>query len=320
MAGRRKAYSVGVKADQRRRRHRRHDGLFSPVYAARLDSNTWLNYTWVEANGATLFLVYVKYIDNTHKLYVFTLAEVVGGIRTKAVVLLLNSSKSMSSVLAVVAYVHFVFALLLFSSWLYRYELSPSDLLVYYFAFYFPAYVALLLKANITYRAEALPPQWELYLILLPAVVVIAGRPAWWSAAFSLVFLLSFSLALSLSFFLEDLRRGKVERVDVAGLVLGLVGLLTFHVTYFFVVMLRAAGEAFDDATAAFWYFAMFPVLFYVYSAVRLALGRSCPAPLALAAIAYGISAAVDNFVLLSTAALAIPVAMACKKDSDKAA
>jgi len=225
-----------------------------------------------------------------------------------------------SSVLAVVAYVHSAFALLLFASWLYRYELSPSDFLVYYFAFYFPAYVTLLLKANITYRAEALPPQWELYLILLPTMVVITGRPAWWSAAFSLVVPLSLFLALSLSFFLEDWRRGRVERVDVAGLVLGLAGLFTFHVVYFFAMMLRAAGEAFGPDAAAFWYFAMFPVLFYVYSAVRFALGRSCPAPLALAAVAYGVSAAVENLALLSTAALAIPAATACKKDGGKAA
>jgi len=114
---------------------------FANWTAARLDDNTWLNYTWVEANGATLFLVYVRHISDSRKLYVFTLAEVVGGIRTKAVVLL-NFFKSTFSVLAyVVAYVHSVFALLLFGSWLYRYELSPSDFLIYYFAFYFPAYV-----------------------------------------------------------------------------------------------------------------------------------------------------------------------------------
>jgi len=148
---------------------------------------------------------------------------------------------------------------------------------------------------------------------------VIAGRPTWWGATFSLVVLLSFFLALSLSFFLEDWRRGRVEQVDVAGLVLGLVGLFTFHVVYFFAMMLRTAGEAFGPGATAFWYFAMYPVLFYAYAAVRLALGRSCPAPLAAAAVAYGVSAAVDNLALLPTAALAIPVAAACKKANDKA-
>ena len=49
------------------------------------DSNTWLNYSWVEANGSKfLFLAYVKYIDNTHKLYVFTLAEEAGGRYARA--------------------------------------------------------------------------------------------------------------------------------------------------------------------------------------------------------------------------------------------
>jgi len=50
-----------------------------------LDSNTWLNYTWVEANGSKfLFLVYVRHISDTHKLYVFTLAEEVGGRYARA--------------------------------------------------------------------------------------------------------------------------------------------------------------------------------------------------------------------------------------------
>jgi len=103
--------------------------------------------------------------------------------------------------------------------------------------------------------------------------------------------------------------------VDVAGLVQGLAGLSMFHVAYFL-----AVPKAADLDAAAYWYFAMYPVLFYVYSAVRLALGRSCPAPLALAAIPYGVSAALENLTLLPTAALAIPAALVCKKDGGKAA
>jgi len=132
-------------------------------------------------------------------------------------------------------------------------------------------------------------------------------------SVFSVVFLTFLTIFLTL-FFLEDWRRGRVERVDVAGLVQGLVGLFAFHVAYLFVLPLKAA----DLGVAALWYFAMFPVLFYAYAAVRLGLGRTCPAPLALAAIAYGVSAAVDNFALLPTAALAIPAAVACKKASDE--
>jgi len=58
---------------------------FANWTTAQLDSNTWLNYTWVEANGSKfLFLAYVKYIDNTHRLYVFTLAEEAGGRYARA--------------------------------------------------------------------------------------------------------------------------------------------------------------------------------------------------------------------------------------------
>jgi len=131
---------------------------------------------------------------------------------------------------------------------------------------------------------------------------------------------LSAFFALFLYYFSEDWKRGRVDRVDVAGLVQGLVGLFTFHVVCFFAMMFKAAGEAFGPDVAAFWYFAMYPVLFYVYSAVRLVLGRSCPAPLAAAAVAYGVSTAVEHLALLPTAALAIPAAMACKKDGGKRA
>jgi len=203
-------------------------------------------------------------------------------------------------------------------------EVSPLHLLVLFFAVHFPAYIALLLEANVRYRGEALAQLGAEYVSWAPFFAsTILFKAAGWSYAPLLVVLslfLSFSLALFLYYFSEDWRRGRVERVYVAGLVLGLAGLFTFHVVYFFVVMLRAAGEAFDVDTAAFWYFAMYPVLFYVYSAVRLALGRSCPAPLALAAVAYGVSAAAENLTLLPTAALAIPAAAACKKDGSKAA
>jgi len=58
---------------------------FANWTTTQLDSNTWLNYTWVEANGSKfLFLAYVKYIDNTHRLYVFTLAEEASGRYARA--------------------------------------------------------------------------------------------------------------------------------------------------------------------------------------------------------------------------------------------
>jgi len=199
-------------------------------------------------------------------------------------------------------------------------EVSPLHLLVLFFAVHFPAYVALLLEANVRYRGEALAQLGAEDISWAPFFAsAILFRAAGWSYASLLIVLslfLSVVLALFLYYFSGDWRRGRIERVDVAGLVQGLAGLFMFHVVYLFVLPLKAA----DLDAAAFWYFAMYPVLFYVYSAVRLALGRTCPAPLALAAVAYGVSAAVENPALLPTAALATPAAMACKKDSGKAA
>jgi len=202
-------------------------------------------------------------------------------------------------------------------------ETSLFDFLASYFAVHLPAYIALLLDANIRYREGALSQRVTSdYIIWFPLFgFIIAFRSALWSGALFLVVFLFFSLVIFLTlFFLEDWRRGRVERVDVAGLVQGLAGLFTFHVAYLFVLPLKTAGEAFDLGAAAFWYFAMYPVLFYVYSAVRFALGRTCPAPLAAAAVAYGVSAAVENPALLPTVALAIPAALVCKKDGNKAA
>jgi len=52
---------------------------FANWTTTQLDSNTWLNYTWVEANGSKfLLLAYVRHISATHKFYVFTLAEEAG--------------------------------------------------------------------------------------------------------------------------------------------------------------------------------------------------------------------------------------------------
>jgi hypothetical protein len=46
----------------------------------RLDSNTWLNYTRVKVNGKDwLLLYYVEYINETHRLFVITMAEVENG-------------------------------------------------------------------------------------------------------------------------------------------------------------------------------------------------------------------------------------------------
>ena len=46
----------------------------------RLDSNTWLNYTRAKAAGRDwLVLYYVRYVNETHRLYVITLAEVEDG-------------------------------------------------------------------------------------------------------------------------------------------------------------------------------------------------------------------------------------------------
>jgi len=203
-------------------------------------------------------------------------------------------------------------------------EVSPLHLLVLFFAVHFPAYVALLLEANVRYRGEALAQLGAENISWAPFfALAILFRAAGWSYAPLLIvssLFLSVSLALFLYYFSVDWRRGRVERVDVAGLVQGLAGLFTFHVAYFFAVMFRAAGEALDVDTTAFWYVAMYPVLFYVYSAVRFTLGRSCPAPLALAAVAYGVSAAVDNLALLPTAALAVLAALACRKDGGETA
>jgi len=203
-------------------------------------------------------------------------------------------------------------------------EVSPLHFLVLFFAVHFPAYIALLLEANVRYRGETLAQHGAEYVSWAPFFAsTILFKAAEWSYApllAALSLFLSAFLALFLYYFSEDWKRGRVERVDVAGLVQGLAGLFTFHVVYFFAMMLRSAGEAFDLDAAAFWYFAMYPVLFYVYSAVRFALGRSCPAPLAAAAVAYGVSAAVGNLALLPTAALSIPAALACKKDGGKAA
>jgi len=183
-------------------------------------------------------------------------------------------------------------------------EVSPLHLLVLFFAVHFPAYVALLLEANVRYRGEALAQLGAEDISWAPFFAsAILFRAAGWRYA-SLLIVLSLFLSVVLAFFLYyfsgDWRRGRVERVDVAGLVQGLAGLFMFHVAYLFVLPLKTAGEAFDLGAAAFWYFAMYPVLFYVYSAMRFALGRSCPAPLAAAAVAYRVSAAVENLALLS--------------------
>ena len=86
--------------------------------------------------------------------------------------------------------------------------MSPFDFLVYYFAVHLPAYIALLLKASIAYRGEALSQHWEWDIITFPVFGLIITRgPAWWSDAFSLSAFSSFlsaSLAFSLSLFLED--------------------------------------------------------------------------------------------------------------------
>jgi len=58
---------------------------FANWTTTQLDSNTWLNYTWVETNGSKfLLLVYVRHISDTHKLYVFTLAEEAGSKYARA--------------------------------------------------------------------------------------------------------------------------------------------------------------------------------------------------------------------------------------------
>jgi len=233
-------------------------------------------------------------------------------------------SKPLHPFLDVVASAYPAFFALLLLRWLLGGdETSLFDVLVAYFAVYLPAYVALLLEANIRYREEALSQRvtsdYVVWFLLFG--FIIAFRSAWWIGALFLVVFLFFSLAIFLTlFFLEDWKRGRVERVDVACLVQGLAGLFLFHTAYPFGLIFRAAGEAFDLGAAVLWYFAMYPVLFYAYSAVRFALGRSCPAPLALAAVAYGVAAALENLTLLPTAALAIPAAMACRKDGGKVA
>jgi len=224
---------------------------------------------------------------------------------------------SLTPLLRVVFPVYIALFGILLVLWLFG-EFSLSDFLFLYSAAHLPVYVALLLEANIKYREETLSQHLTMAIAGAPIVGFILSNKLYALGAFSIVFL--GLLTAFFYYFSEDLRRGRVERVDVAGLVQGLADLFIFHVVYFFVLPLKAAGGAFDLDAAAFWYVAMYPVLFYVYSAVRFALGRTCPAPLALAAVAYGVSVAVDNFALLPTAALAIPAAMACKKDSGKAA
>ena len=57
---------------------------FGEWTSRQLDANTWLNFTtlWINANGTVLeyiALVYVRHINESHKLYVITLAQVDGG-------------------------------------------------------------------------------------------------------------------------------------------------------------------------------------------------------------------------------------------------
>jgi hypothetical protein len=57
---------------------------FGEWTSRRLDANTWLNFTtlWINVNGTVLeylVLVYVRHINESHKLYVITLAQVEGG-------------------------------------------------------------------------------------------------------------------------------------------------------------------------------------------------------------------------------------------------
>jgi hypothetical protein len=57
---------------------------FGEWTSRQLDVNTWLNFTtlWINANGTVLeylALMYVKHINESHKLYVITLAQVDGG-------------------------------------------------------------------------------------------------------------------------------------------------------------------------------------------------------------------------------------------------
>jgi hypothetical protein len=57
---------------------------FGEWTSRQLDVNTWLNFTtlWIDANGTVLeylALVYVRHINESHKLYVITLAQVDGG-------------------------------------------------------------------------------------------------------------------------------------------------------------------------------------------------------------------------------------------------
>ncbi len=57
---------------------------FGEWTSRRLDANTWLNFTtlWINVNGTVLeylALVYVRHISESHKLFVFTLAQVDGG-------------------------------------------------------------------------------------------------------------------------------------------------------------------------------------------------------------------------------------------------
>jgi len=191
---------------------------------------------------------------------------------------------------------------------------SLSDILFLYFLVHLPVYVAFLLEANIKYREEALSQHITMSIAGVPLIVSVIklSNKVFALSVFSIVFLTF--LIIFFHYFSEDWRRGRVERVDVAGLVQGLADLFIFHLAYIAVVVPKAA----DLGAATLWYFAMYPVLLYVYSAVRLALGRTCPAPLALAAVAYGVSAAVDNLALLPTAALAIPAAVACKKANDE--
>ena len=56
---------------------------FGEWTSRQLDANTWLNFTtlWINANGTVLeylALVYVRHINESHKLYVITLAQVDG--------------------------------------------------------------------------------------------------------------------------------------------------------------------------------------------------------------------------------------------------
>jgi len=102
----------------------------------------------------------------------------------------------------VVASAYPAFFLVWLVYWLFAEDKAPLfDLLVFYFVVHFPAYIALLLEANVRYCEGAWSQHGAWYMVWLPLYgAAVAFKPPWWSYVplFIVVVFFFFSLALFL--------------------------------------------------------------------------------------------------------------------------